>query len=86
MVFKCRWPSKFGAHGLLAIKMLRDPHGFQASSMVEAFKYEADVLARCRCGAEGSLQAQGRRGSQAHLRLGGQRASRTEQEMQRWKP
>lgn len=50
LVFKCRWASRFGPTGLLAIKMLRDPHGYDAHLMVDAFKYEADVLSRCRCG------------------------------------
>ncbi len=48
IVFKCRWPSRFGPRGMLAIKMLQEVHGFQSTSMIEAFQYEADVLSRCR--------------------------------------
>ncbi len=67
MVFKAKWPTRFGPDAILAIKMLKD--GFESDMhTLESFVYEARVLeaARCAVGAQahvlGSLVAYKRRG------------------------
>ncbi len=42
LVFSCRWRSRFGPHGLLAAKVLRDP--FEAEEDLKSFEYEARLL------------------------------------------
>ncbi len=44
LVFKCRWPCRFGPHALLALKVLRDPFEGEHSEHMAAFAYEAYVL------------------------------------------
>ncbi len=49
LVFKCRWPSRFGAHAVLAAKVLRDPFDAPDAEAVQAFAFEANILRGLRC-------------------------------------
>ncbi len=51
VVFKCRWPSRFGPGALLAAKCMRDPYAYHMHHILESFKFEVEVLAKARCAA-----------------------------------
>jgi hypothetical protein len=44
LVFKCKWPSRFGSNTLLAAKVLKDGYELDINTL-QSFHYEATVLA-----------------------------------------
>jgi hypothetical protein len=43
-VFKALWPSRFGVHNLLAVKVMKDGYNAELDTL-QSFTYEALVLA-----------------------------------------
>ncbi len=45
-MFKCKWPSRFGNHGVLAAKVVPNPEDDRGNRILKSFIFESGVLTK----------------------------------------